>query len=569
MMFAYSINIKQTTPHINYQKLYEQLRASSKHTIDALRKDNKEKSWLIQSLQSQIASDRILLQSQQLQIESLQSQLQWQQSANESQQLLIQNLQLQVREINKIAFGNKREKFISPLTAAGVLQLDLFPDDKLGEMEVVKTTLIKTFEKKQTKLKVKHPGRHPLPDHLRREIVPLHPEGDVSNMQYIGDVIKEVLEYREGEMYVTRYVRPEYIKPSEDGLSAERVIAPLPALPLPKSIAGASVLSHLMVSKFIDHLPIYRQLSIFKRQGVEIKEGTIYGWIKDAMELIYPVYDLHCKAVLNTNYLNVDETTIKVLDEHKKGTTHQGYFWVYYDTQTKLAIYDYQPGRGAIYPQSMLHNFKGYLQSDGYDAYETFDKIEGITTLCCWAHARRKFYDAQSYDIANTEKILTLIQELYKTEDYCRAQNFIPEQIRNHRQQYSVPVLNTLERLLKTLMATAVLPKSPLGKAINYTLNRWNKLCIYTTNGILQIDNNLVENSIRPVALGRKNFLFAGSHERAQDAAMMYSLFATCRLHNINPAKWLTYLFTNVNSTPKEQLHLLLPQNYAAAGKEK
>lgn len=209
----------------------------------------------------------------------------------------------------------------------------------------------------------------------------------------------------------------------------------------------------------------------------------------------------------------------------------------------------------------MLHNFKGYLQTDGYDGYETFDKVEGITTLCCWAHARRKFYEAKDYDNANAEKVLEQIQQLYEIESHCRQQNFTPEQIKNHRLQHSTAILITLEPLLKELLLKT-LPDSPLGKAIRYTLKRWEKLCLYTRDGILQIDNNLVENSIRPIALGRKNYLFAGSHERAQDAAMLYSLFATCRLHNINPEHWLTHLFENINSTLKENLHLLLPQNY-------
>ena len=157
--------------------------------------------------------------------------------------------------------------------------------------------------------------------------------------------------------------------------------------------------------------------------------------------------------------------------------------------------------------------------------------------------------------------LLGQVQSLYKIEDWCRDHHYTPEQIKAYRQQYAVPILENMHDNLQIFL-TKTLPKSPLGKAITYTLKRWEKLCVYTTNGILQIDNNLVENSIRPVALGRKNYLFAGSHERAQDAAMLYSLLATCRLHNINPEQWLTNLFENINSTSKENLHYLLPQNY-------
>ncbi len=441
------------------------------------------------------------------------------------------------------------------------MQPDLFPGDKLGEHAVVKTTLVKQYEKQQTKLKVHHPGRNPLPDTLRREVITLQPDEDVSNLQPVGQEIKEVLEYQAGELYVKQFVRPEYLKPSEDGLNASRIIAPLPVMPLEKSIAGPSLLTQLLVSKFVDHQPVYRQLEIFKRQNVNINHSTVSGWIKEAVTLIEPVYNLHCKEVLESHYLNVDETTIKVLDKDKKGKTHQGYYWVYYDTQRKLALFDYQPGRGALYPQAMLYKFKGYLQTDGYDAYEAFDKVEGITTLCCWAHARRKFYEAKDYDNSNAEKILEKIQLLYQVEAHCRDENYSPEQIKHYRAEHAVPILADLQILLKDLLIKS-LPSGPLGKAINYTLKRWKKLCTYTNDGILQIDNNLVENSIRPVALGRKNYLFAGSHERAQDAAMLYSLFATCRLHQVNPEKWFTHLFENVNLTTKDKLHLLLPQNY-------
>jgi transposase len=441
------------------------------------------------------------------------------------------------------------------------MQPDLFPGDKLVEHAVVKTTLVKQYEKQQTKLKVHHPGRNPLPDTLRREVITLQPDEDVSNLQPVGQEIKEVLEYQAGELYVKQFVRPEYLKPSEDGLNASRIIAPLPVMPLEKSIAGPSLLTQLLVSKFVDHQPVYRQLEIFKRQNVNINHSTVSGWIKEAVTLIEPVYNLHCKEVLESHYLNVDETTIKVLDKDKKGKTHQGYYWVYYDTQRKLALFDYQPGRGALYPQAMLYKFKGYLQTDGYDAYEAFDKVEGITTLCCWAHARRKFYEAKDYDNSNAEKILEKIQLLYQVEAHCRDENYSPEQIKHYRAEHAVPILADLQILLKDLLIKS-LPSGPLGKAISYTLKRWKKLCTYTNDGILQIDNNLVENSIRPVALGRKNYLFAGSHERAQDAAMLYSLFATCRLHQVNPEKWFTHLFENVNLTTKDKLHLLLPQNY-------
>lgn len=472
----------------------------------------------------------------------------------------MQSLQLQIKELRAILYGSKGEKFISGNTK-GVTQSELFPDDKLGEHTLTGTTLVQ-YEKKKTKLSVKHPGRNPLPDTLRREVIEIKPKEDVGDLKAVSTQITEVLEYQPGELFVKRYVRREYLKPTEDGLNAIRVIAPLPALPIPKAIVGPSLLTYLLVSKFMDHLPIYRQLQIFKRQNLTLKQTTVSGWTSQACTLLHPIFDLHAKEVLLSSYLNVDETTIKVLDKDRKGSTHQGYYWVYFNVPKKLALFDYQPGRGALYPKAMLHSFKGYLQSDGYDVYETFDKVEHITTLCCWAHARRKFIEAKDYDLKNAELILQEIQNLYKVEEHCREHGFSPEQIKQYRQEHSIPILTGLHQLLTDISSTT-LPSSPLGKAISYALKRWVKLTVYTEDGILQIDNNLVENTIRPVALGRKNYLFAGSHERAQDAAMLYSLFATCRLHDINPEKWLTYFFENINSTPKDQLYQLLPQNFS------
>lgn len=183
--------------------------------------------------------------------------------------LQIQSLQLQLAELKKMIFGSKGEKFISPTGNESAVQTDMFPEDKLGEHTVIKTTLIQSFEKKQTALTVKHPGRNPLPDTLRREVITLQPDEDVSNLNPVGKEVTERLEYQPGELFVKQFVRPEYIKPSADGLNAKRVIAPLPVMPLKKSIAGASLLTHLLVSKFVDHQPVYRQLQIFKRQSVK------------------------------------------------------------------------------------------------------------------------------------------------------------------------------------------------------------------------------------------------------------------------------------------------------------
>jgi len=437
----------------------------------------------------------------------------------------------------------------------------LFAGDKIGEVVTASIQKVAGYEKKTTAVRVNHPGRNPLEAHLRREVIYLTPPEDISGLQPVGEEVTEVLEYQPGELFVKKYVRPEYIKSNEDGTKAVRIIAALPSMPIDKAIAGPSLLAHLMVSKFIDHLPIYRQIQIFARQKVNIDHTTTSNWIKQACQLMVPLFEAHRKEVLSASYLSVDETPIKVLDKAKKGTTHQGYYWVYYDTVNKLAMFEYQTGRAAIWPKQTLANYKGYLQTDGYVAYNQFDDTQDIIPLNCWAHARRKFFDAQDYDKQKAITVLEQIQSLYKIESHCQDNQYTPEQIKEYRQQHSIPQLASLHSLLKEQL-TEVLPQSPMGKALQYTLARWDKLCVYTQNGELRIDNNLVENTIRPVALGRKNYLFAGSHDAAHNGAMLYSLFATCRLHNINPQHWLVDTLSIIKDHPINKIHKLLPQNY-------
>ena len=444
----------------------------------------------------------------------------------------------------------------------------MFENDKIGEVVVESISHIKAHDVKKTVVRVNHPGRNPLPAHLRRQEIILIPTEDITGLKPVGEEITEILEYQQGELYVKKYIRPEYIQPTVDGTQAKRVIAALPNIPIAKSYVGASLLAHLMASKYIDHLPIYRQLQMLSRQKVAIEDNTVNNWFKQGCNLIAPLFEAHERQVLQTQYLGVDETPIKVLDKTKKGTTHQGYYWVYYNTQSRQVLFKYQTGRAAQWPKETLKNYQGYLQTDGYAAYNQFDDVEGITTLNCWAHARRKFIDAQSFDNAKASEVLVQIQLLYATEKHCVEKNYSPDEIKNYRQQKAKPVLETLHQILQTQLLNS-LPKSPLGMALQYTLARWDKLIIYTQDGNLRIDNNLVENSIRPVAIGRKNYMFAGNHEAAQRSAMLYSLFATCKLHNVNPIQWLTYVFENINDHKINAIEQLLPQYYSEMIKEK
>jgi transposase len=269
------------------------------------------------------------------------------------------------------------------------------------------------------------------------------------------------------------------------------------------------------------------------------------------------LYDVLKKEVLSQDYLQADETPIAVMDKDKQGATHQGYHWVYHAPGIKMVLFDYRPGRGRDGPREILKNFRGHLQADGYNAYKIFDN-KPITLLNCMAHARRKFEQALDNDKVRAEHVLQQMQKLYAIERKAREENHNHAQRYELRQVESVTVLQSLHDWFKENLRQ-VLPKSLIGEAISYSLGRWAKLSLYITDGKLEIDNNLVENVIRPVALGRKNYLFAGSHEAAQRSAMLYSFMGTCKLRGVEPLQWLKTTLTKLPDHKANRLHELLP----------
>jgi hypothetical protein len=234
---------------------------------------------------------------------------------------------------------------------------------------------------------------------------------------------------------------------------------------------------------------------------------------------------------------------------------------VYHNSHQKIVIFDYRKGRGREGPSEILKDFKGHLQTDGYQVYDDFGERHNITLLHCMAHARRKFSEALENDKVRSQYILQHMQQLYAIEQQARDSKMNFEEIYQLRQQQAVPILEHLGRWMKEAY-TEVTPKSSIGTALSYSIERWQALSLYAANGMLRIDNNPVENSIRPVAIGRKNYLFAGSHEAAQESAMIYSLLGTCKLHNINPWEWLKDVLTRLPEHPINKIKELLPHNW-------
>ncbi len=467
---------------------------------------------------------------------------------NQFQKEQIEYLKEQLSNLQRMVFGQKRERFVSASNG----QLALFEEDKKRSVEKEEISYLrnKTAAKKQTP----H-FRNPIPEHIPRKEIFIEPQGiDTTGLKRIGEEITEELEYEEAKLYVNKYVRPKYALAADEGV----IIAELPSRIIPKGIPGAGLLSHIIVSKFMDHLPIYRIRRQLKRSGIALAESTINDWLKAVVELLEPLYNIQRARVLGKDYLMVDETTIRVLDKGKKGKSHTGYHWVYYDPLGKEVFFEYQRGRNSEFPTETLKNFKGHLQTDGYAGYNEVGRGPNVIQLACFAHARRKFESALNNDKKRASWILKHIRYLYLVERRARDGGLSYEERYEFRQRHSVRQLKNIRRwLIKNKVE--VLPKSSIGRAIEYTLNLWNRLVRYVDDGRFEIDNNLVENSIRPIAIGRKNYLFAGSHNGAKWAAILYTLLAAAELKGLEPKSWLKELLKKIPDYPINRLAELLP----------
>jgi len=478
----------------------------------------------------------------------------------EEQQLTIIQLRHELEQLKKMIFAARSERF-EPADRSVTQQLPLgLIAEKQQATAVAQQIAYTRIINDPASIQVSHPVRTPLPAHLERKEIILEPE-QTEGLRKIGEDVTEELEYKPGKLFVNRYVRPKYVNADNTGI----LIACMVDRPLPKAIAGAGLLTQIVIDKYVDHLPLHRQQERFKREGVNIAYSTITDWLSNTCKLIEPLYDSLKKQVLASDYLHADETPIKVLDKDKKGETHRGYYWVYHNSLSDLVLFDYQPGRGRDGPQTILKDFKGHLQTDGYAVYGIFEERKDITLLHCMAHARRKFYEAQDNDALRARHVLEQMQLLYEIERKAKEKNLTQPQTAELRQEEALPILKSLGNWMKQAY-TEVLPKSVIGKALGYSIDRWDALCLYTTDGKLNIDNNPVENAIRPVAIGRKNYLFAGSHEAAQRSAMLYSLLGSCKLHNVNPFNWLKTVLSNIATHPINRVHELLPHNWQPAG---
>ncbi|MCB0773397.1 MAG: IS66 family transposase [Flavobacteriales bacterium] len=455
-------------------------------------------------------------------------------------------LTFQLEQLKRMIFGARSERYV-PADPGQSTLFDV-PAAAAPTTEQVSYTRVRSAEKKQ-------PVREAIAAHLPRVEQVLEPEGVPEGAKRIGEEVTETLAYTPGIIHVDKLVRPKYAH--DDRV----LIAPMPSLPFPKSNLGASLAAHICVSKFADHLPLYRQRSQLKRAGLEVSDSTIGGWFQATAALLEPLGNALRKEVLAEPYLQVDETPIPVQDDHKEGSLRKGYHWVYHAPLVKAVLFDYRPGRSEQFPIEVLKDFQGTLQTDGYVGYEKLAAKEGITALACMAHARRKFEQARDNDRARAEYALQKFGELYAIERRCDERDDPPDKRHQHRQNEAVPILQELEHWIKEQI-NLVPPKGPMGKALAYSLSLWPRLCAYVQDGRYLIDNNRIENTIRPLAIGRKNYLFAGSDRAARHAALMYSLLGTCKLHGVEPFAYLSDVIARIPEHKANKLCELLPQRW-------
>jgi transposase len=444
-------------------------------------------------------------------------------------------------QLKKMLFGAKRERFIS---GDNPKQGKLFEDQDLAAEVVEQEEVI--IKKKKSKKARPPMQRNTFPANLRREEELIQPHGvDLEQMIKIGEDVTELLAYIPADLYVKRIVRPRWVnKEKEDQGVAQ---APIPMRLIPKGIVDESLVAQLIVEKILFHTPIHRFRKKLKQAGIDfISENNLYNWFHSAAYSLVPLYDLLHQDLLAQPYNQADETRIAVLSKNKPGATHRGYFWVLNNPKLRAVLFQYDSRRSTGAGQALLPGFRGILQSDGYIVYENLERKQDVQLIHCMAHARRKFIEAQNTDPPRADYFLQRVQVLYDIERQARKAQMNDQHRLQLRQQKAIPILEELGSWLQEQYTTNILPKSPIGKAIAYSLKRWKGLCAYAHNGQLEIDNNLVENTIRPVALGRKNYLFAGSDEAAQNLACLYSIIGTCDMHGLNAQRYLTWLLRKV-----------------------
>ena len=485
----------------------------------------------------------------------------------------IAQLEKQVDYLKRQLYGGKAERYINPDPQARQLELfegvDLLPGEKEAATKAEKEIISeKEARAKRMEKAKKSAVRKSLPENLERKIEHLYPEGynpqDWDLLDEQEPLYTEVLIKEPTKFYVLRTYRHKAIRKSDHLI----VTADCPVKPIAKSYASSSLLADLMVDKYVDHIPFYRQHKQFERLGMKIPEPTILGWFQQVSDLLMPLHFRLWELMKKTNYLQCDETTLPVVrnDKHK---TVKGYIWLVRDPMSGREYFYWDKGsRSGEVVLKLFNGYQGALQTDGYERYELLDGKKGIILLSCWAHARRKFSDAIKNDRERAESALEQIQLLYEVERQIKDQALCFEEAAKLRVRLAYPIMVRFEKWLVAEHAK-VIKGSPIEKAILYTYNRFNKLSRYHLDGRYNIDNNGIENAARPVAVGRKNYLFCQNDDTAESTAIIYSFMGCCKAAKVNFRTWMIYFLDHVHDYDQDytrDIAELLPDNLKDAG---